>query len=119
MMRRGQFRFCVLPQGTKNSPAIFSRLTSLILRGLNYVSCLSFIDECVIIGRTFDEALLNLELVLNRFRYAGLKPKSKKARLFQKEIPYLGRIVSGYSYRVDPSKVAVVKGWQFPNKRSK
>jgi len=71
---------------------------------------LSFIDNCVIIGRTFDKALLNLELVHNRFQYAGLKLKSKKARLFQKEIPYLGRIVSGDGYRVDASKVAVMKG---------
>jgi len=75
--RRGQCRFCVLPQGAKNSPAIFSRLMSLVLRGLTYLSALSFIDDIIVVGRTFDEHLLNLELVFNRFRYARLSSNQK------------------------------------------
>lgn len=112
--RRGQFRFCVLPQGAKNSPAIFSRLMSLVLRGLTYLCALSFIDDIIVVGRTFDEHLLNLELVFNRFQYARLKLKSKKCRLFQREVVFLGHRVTGGSVSMDESKVACVKDWPFP-----
>ena len=71
--RQGQFRFRRLPQGLSNSPSIFSRLMSLVLRGLTYLCCLAFIDDVVVIGATFDEHLCNLEMVLRRFKYANLK----------------------------------------------
>lgn len=66
------------------------------------------------IGRTFNEHLLNLELVFNRFRYARLKLKPKKCKLFQSELSYLGRIVSGDQVKIDETKVACVKYWPFP-----
>jgi len=37
LTRKGQYHFRVLPQGARNSPAIFSRIMSLTLRGLNYL----------------------------------------------------------------------------------
>ena len=114
LTRRGQYRFCVLPQGATNSPSIFSRLMSLTLRGLSYLCVLSFIDDCIVIGLTFDEHLLNLQLVLNRFRFARLKLKPKKCRLFQSDVRFLGHLVSGNSIRVDLERVACVKSWPFP-----
>ena len=68
----------------------------------------------MVIGRTFNEHLLNLELVFNRFRYARLKLKPKKCKLFQSELSYLGRIVSGDQVKIDETKVACVKYWPFP-----
>ena len=38
--RRGQFGFTQIPQGHCNSPAVFSRLMQLVLRGLNYLASL-------------------------------------------------------------------------------
>jgi len=109
LTRQNLFQWTVLPQGATNSPAIFSRLMSLVLRGLNYLCCLSFIDDVVIVGRNFDEHLLNLQLVLNRFRYANLKLKPSKCRLCQHEISYLGFKVTGDSIRPDETKTACIR----------
>jgi len=99
LTRKGLFEFNVLPQGASNSPAIFSRLMSLVLRGLSFLCVLSYIDDLVVIGRTFEEHLLSLDLVLHRLRYAGLKLKPQKCKLFQPEVKFLGFRVSG-DYRV-------------------
>lgn len=66
---------------------------------------LSFIDDCIVIGRTFDEHLLNLQLVLNRFRFARLKLKPKKCRLFQSEVSFLVTLCPEIRY------VLILKEW--------
>ena len=115
LTRRGLFQWCVLPQGATNAPAIFSRLMSLVLRGLNYLCVLAFIDDLAVIGRTFDEHLLSLELVLNRIRYAGVKLKPSKCKLFQSEVKYLGFKVTGSTISADESKTACIASWPFPS----
>ena len=114
LTRRGLFQWKCLPQGATNAPAIFSRLMSLVLRGVHFLCCLAFIDDVAIIGRTFSKHLLCLELVFNRLRYAGLKLKPAKCKLFQNEVSFLGFKVSGNSIRADENKTACVKSWAFP-----
>jgi len=58
--RMGQWRFAVMPMKSCNSPSFFSRLMSVALRGLTYSKCLVFIDDSIVIGRTFDEHLASL-----------------------------------------------------------
>ena len=112
--RKGMYQWTVLPQGATNSPAIFSRLMALTLRGLNYLCVLSFVDDLIVIGRSFAEHILNLELVLNRLRYANLKLKPAKCKLFQSEVSYLGFRVTGETIKTDPNKTACIESWQFP-----
>ncbi len=56
-----------MPLGGANSPSVFSRLMSLVLRGLSPAICVCYIDDCVTVAKSFDEAVTNLELVLDRF----------------------------------------------------
>jgi len=83
-----------MSQGASNSPSVFSRLMSLALRGLPPHICVCFIDDCLYTGRDFPSALHNHELVLGRFRAAGLKLKPSKVRLFALSCKFLGHIVS-------------------------
>jgi len=107
--RKGQFRWTVMPQGATNSPPIFSRLMSLVLRGLTYLSCLVFIDDCIVIDNSFDDHLANLEMVLQHFRYANLKLKPKKCKMFQRRVRFLGHLVSAAGIEVDPDKTACIE----------
>ena len=73
--RKDKFRFRTMPMGACNSPSVFARLMSMMLRGLSYLCCLVFIDDTIVIGRSFDEHLANMQAVLQRFRQAKLKLK--------------------------------------------
>jgi len=79
--RRGQFRLTRLAQGCTNSPAVFCRLMSLVLRGLT--CALAFIDDTLVFSPSFECHLADLEAVLNRFRKANLKLKPTKCRFFR------------------------------------
>ena len=48
--RKGQFRFTAMPMGSVNSTSVFSRLMCLVLKSLNWVKCLVYVDDTVILG---------------------------------------------------------------------
>ena len=112
--RKGQFRFRRMPMGGANSASVFSRLMSLVLKGLPPFVCVAYLDDCVILGRDLDEAIRNVELVLDRFRAANLKLKPSKSKLFQLRVHFLGYVVSANGIEVQPSKIATVMSWKFP-----
>lgn len=60
-----------------------------------------YLDNIMVFGKTFDEHFKNLEKVIGRLSDAGLKPK--KCCFLQKEINFLGHIVSKNGIRTDPS----------------
>ena len=49
------------------------------LRGLNWKTLLAFLDDVLIMGKSFDDHLENLDAALKRFRKFGLKLKPKNA----------------------------------------
>ena len=72
-----------MPFGLCNAPATFQRLTEQVLAGLIGDKCLIYIDDIVVMGRTYEEHLHNLLEVLDRVRLAGLKLKAAKCRLYE------------------------------------
>jgi hypothetical protein len=87
---QGLWPFTVMPFGVCNAPATFERLIEKVLRGLAYDSCLVYLDDLIVIGRTLHEHLTNLRKVFQRFREARLKLNPEKCQLFQKEVCCLG-----------------------------
>jgi len=55
--RRGCFRFMVMPFGLTCAPTVFQRLMDIVLCGLSYLTCLVYLDDVIIFGRSFDEQL--------------------------------------------------------------
>ena len=86
----------------------------LILVGLRFETCLIYLDDTIVYGRTFQEELERLEEVFRRFVSAGLKLKPSKCVLFQKSVAYLGHIVSENGIETDPAKVERVCEWPVP-----
>jgi Reverse transcriptase (RNA-dependent DNA polymerase) len=112
--RRGQFRYQTVSVGGVNAPSVLCRLMALVLKNLNLVSCLVYIDGTVVLGKTFQQHVDNLEVVLDRFRQANLKLKPTKCKLFQTHGKFLGNIVSEKKLEVDPDKVNCILAWPFP-----
>ena len=89
----GLFEFNVLPFGLCNGPATFQRLMDLVLSGLQWSSCLVYLDVVIVVGRSFQEHLQNLDNVFKRLQNAGLKLKPQKCAFLKKEVLYLGHQV--------------------------
>ena len=110
----GLYQFRVMPFGLCNAPATFQRLMDLVLSGLQWAHCLVYLDDVIILGRSFEEHIQNLGLVLQRLRAAGLKIKPSKCAFLQQEVKYLGHVVSRKGTHPDPSKTERIASWPTP-----
>lgn len=110
----GLFEFKVMPFGLCNAPATFQRLMDLVLAGIQWSQCLVYLDDIIVIGRTFDEHLQNLSTVLQKLREANLHIKPSKCNFCREQVNYLGHIVSKAGVATDPEKTAKVSDWPTP-----
>ena len=74
----GLFEHIRMAQGLCNAAATFQRVMHLVLRGLACSKILVHLDDVIVLGKSFDESLENLEIVLQRFEVHHLKLKPKK-----------------------------------------
>ena len=110
----GLWQFKMMPFGLCNAPGTFERLMEQVLKGLNWKTCLVYLDDIIVLGRTFDEHIQNLCEVFSRIRSAGLKLNSKKCSLFQSKVKYLGHLITSNGVSTDPDKIKAVKEWPVP-----
>ena len=66
----------------------------LVLAGLQLEICLIYLDDIIVYGNSVAQMLTQLETVLTRIRNARLKLKPDKCVLFQKQVKFLGHVVS-------------------------
>ncbi|MGL5709062.1 MAG: reverse transcriptase family protein, partial [Aeromonas sp.] len=71
-------QFKKMPQGYKNSPAIFQRAINIILTGLVGVTCIAYIDDILIYGKDMIEHDKNVKEVLERLNAYGFKENQHK-----------------------------------------
>ncbi len=110
----GLFEFNRMPFGLCNAPATFQRLMDVVLSGLLWKNCLVYMDDIIVFGRSFDEHLDNLTLVLDALRAANITLKPSKCKLFCEEIQFLGHVVSSAGVATDPEKVNKIKDMPAP-----
>ena len=102
----GHFEMTRMPFGLNNAASTFQRTMEMVLQGLQWITCLIYIDDIIVFGRDFDEHILRIEQVLERIRSAGLKLKPQKCNMLQKEVVFLGHVVSGEGVKPNPVNIA-------------
>jgi hypothetical protein len=70
-----------------------------------------FLDDILIYSKNEREHEEHLQIVLSYLRENKLYGKLSKCSFFQKEIHYLGHIISGEGISVDPEKVKAIMEW--------
>ena len=110
----GLFEFNVMPFRLCNAPATFQRLMDAVLAGLQWSSCLVYLDDVIIPGKDFEDHLQNIRVVLERLRQAGLKLHPTKCHFGKKQVTFLGHIVSEDGVATDPQKISKVASWPVP-----
>lgn len=91
---QGLFEFSVMPFGLTNAPATFQRLMDAVLSGLKWNILLVYLDDNFVCSPTFNQNLVDLRTTFDRLRHASLRLKASKCHCFQRELFYLGHIVS-------------------------
>ena len=66
--RDGLLEFKVMPFGLCNASTTFQRIMDMVLVGVKWSSCLVYIDDIVTMGKTFQQHVDNLGLVLEKLR---------------------------------------------------
>lgn len=112
--RYGLFEHTRMGFGLCNAPATFQRAMQLVLQGLNWHVVLAYLDDIVVLGKSFISHLQNLEQVFRRFRQCNLKLKPKKCVLLKCQVSFLGRLVTQDGVFIDPNKQEVVQSWPPP-----
>ena len=98
-------------------PPIFERLLKRVFRDLPWTVCLVYLDDIIVHGSTLDGEFSRLCDVFQSVRLPRLKLNPRKRHMFQKQIRYLGDIVSEAGISVDPKKTEAVRKWpDFRNK---
>ena len=82
--------------------------------GLQWAHCLVYLDNVIILGRSFGEHIKNLNLVLQRLREANLNVKPSKCSFLRREVQYLGHNISREEVIPGPSKTEKVATWPVP-----
>ena len=117
--RKGLFEWEVMSFGLSSSCATFQRLMETILCEMRFDELLIYLDDILIWGRNVEETLERLSKFLDKLKSANLKLKPNKCSLFQKEVQFLGHIVSDKGISWDPTKIESkekkIKSWKVPS----
>ena len=110
----GTYQWKGMPFGLCNAPATFQHLMKCVLAGLARNSCMVYLDDILVIGKSFEEHLQNLRQVFTRLREAGLRLKPKKCCLAKRQVEYLGYVMTSAGIAPDPKKVTAVHDFVVP-----
>ena len=94
----GLFEYTTMLFGLCNAPATFQRVMELALSGLQWTTCLSYLDDVLIFGKDFTEQVARIEAVVEKIQAVGLKLKPAKCHLLQQEVVFLGHILSAEAF---------------------
>ena len=86
----GLYEFNVMLFGLCNLPATFQRLMNLLLAGIQWTSCLVYLDDIIVLGKTFQNHFQHLSQVFQKLRDANLKLKVQKCSFCQESVQFLG-----------------------------
>jgi len=112
--RYGLYEYLVMPFGLANAPATFQAYINKALG--NYVDtiCVVYLDDIMIFSKNRAEHEKHVRRVLERLIQFGLFCNLKKCRFFQKEVDFLGFVISLDGVSMDPRKVDTITSWPTP-----
>ena len=100
---KGLYAYKRLPFGVASAPVVFQRIMDNVLQGLSGVC--TYLDDILVMGKTADGHIKNLNVVLTHLREAGMRLKKAKDRFSLRKIEYLGHVISGKGLEPATSKV--------------
>ena len=116
-----QYEWTRMPFGLCNSTATFQKLMAKTIGQLtsrygNLVLC--YVDEIIIATDTPERHMYRLDEVLTCLSKAGLKIKAAKCKIMERQVKFLGRVISEYGIQPDVANTEKVSSWKEPRNAS-
>lgn len=110
----GQYEFRVMAFGLTGAPTTFLKAMNITLGPLLRKCVLIFFDDILIFSRTLEEHIEHVCLVLQLLQRDKWQVKLSKCVFAQRQLRYLGHIISEQGVATDPEKVQAVLNWPAP-----
>ena len=110
-MHDGHYEFLVIPFGLTNALATFQSLINDTFRPLMRKSALVFFDDILVYSVSEESHKQYLLEVLKLLRCHRLHANQKKYEIGQREVAYLGYVISNRGVSVDSTEIQAIVGW--------
>jgi hypothetical protein len=117
--RYGHYEFTVVPFGLSNALVVFICLMNGIFREYLDKVVIVFLDDILIYSKSEEEHEQHLRMVLWVLREYQIYAKLSKCSFYQRQIHYLGHIISKEGIVVDPKKIKSIQEWPTPRNVTK
>jgi hypothetical protein len=110
----GHYEFLVMPFSLTNTPSIFQALMNEVFHLYLHKFILVFFDDILVYNHSWADYLVHLQLVFDILTTQQLFLKRSKCCIAQRQVSYLGHIISGDGVAVDKSKFAMltwIRSW--------
>ena len=111
---RNHWQFKRLSFGLTNAPSAFQREIQAVLSSFPSTKVIVYIDDILILGKSFEEHLQLVNKVLKTLESYHMKIKPSKCQFFQKEVQFLGHLVSEEGIRKTPEYVEKIENYPRP-----
>lgn len=112
--QNGHYEFLRMPFGLKTAPATFQRTMDNILKGLQGLHCMVYLDDVIVFSSSLDEHLQKLRNIFDRFRQTNLKIQLDKSEFLRKEVIYLGHTITKDGLKPNDDKISAVLSYPLP-----
>lgn len=110
----GHYEFLVVSFGLTGGPNTFQFAMNHTLAPGNRKYVIVFFDDILVFSITFKEHLQHLRLVLSMLAKHQWKVKLSKCAFAQRQVGYLGHIISSAGVSTDPTKITAIDTWPTP-----
>ena len=105
---QGLFQYRKMPFGLTNAPATFQRLMATLFAGREWSFVFIYLDDLLVVSRSFEEHVEHLGKVFQKLEEANLKLKPQKCKFAQEKIEYLGHTLTAKGVYPNDGKVQAV-----------
>ena len=110
----GHYEYLIMPFGLCNAPSTFQAAMNEVFKPFLRKFVLVFFDDILVYSTSLEEHIGQLQVVLGLLEQHHFFIKLSKCEFVQRELEYLGHIISGEGVKVDPKKIEAMVDWPLP-----